>query len=271
MGTEISNAQGGAAPNAAPDAVAGALAQASVDDVFLSPHSDDVCFSLGVQAATRRRGTLLTVFPVSAYSAATPQGDPAHSAAVTLRRLEEDAAFARAAGLQACCLPFKDSLMRGQAPFNPRPAAELAGHIEARLFQSLMGPMIGRRSGRPPWLFCPAAVGGHVDHLAVLLAVLKHRSLLGRHYRLAFYEDLHYASDPVRRERGLANLQHLLGDARLHRVAWPLDAAQQAAKLRLVRLHASQPTPQINTLAAYTPALGSGGAPHEAAWVLQSA
>ncbi len=106
---------------------------------------------------------------------------------------------------------------------------------------------------------------------AVLLAVLKHRSLLGRHYRLAFYEDLHYASDPVRRERGLGNLKRLLGDALLHRVAWPLDAAQQAAKLRLVRLHASQLTPQINTLAAYTPALGSGAAPHEAVWVLQSA
>ena len=247
----------------------GVLAFASEDDVFLSPHSDDVCFSLGAWACARRRGTLLTVFPVSAYVAAMPKGDRQRSSAITQMRLSEDSAFARAAGLKAGYLPFKDAMMRGQPSFDPRPAKDLVRAIEVRLIGALVGPMIGRRLESLPWLFCPAAVGGHVDHLAVLLAVLKHRSMLGQYYRLAFYEDLHYASDSARRERGLSNLNLLLGGAAMCRVVWLLDAAHQAVKMRLIGLHKSQLTPQLNTIAAFTPAVPQGMPPHEAVWILQ--
>ncbi len=245
-------------------------APASPDDVFISPHCDDVCFSLGAQALARNAGTLLTVFPVSAYTAALPNGDRSKSSVITQTRLDEDAAFARATGLQACCLPFRDARMREQTPFDSRLATAMVVQIEARLIGALMGPMIGRRPGVSPWLFCPAAIGGHLDHVTVLLTVWKNRALLSRHYRLAFYEDLHYASDRLRRERGLANLHRLLGGVVLRRVAWPLDEKQQAAKMRLVWLHASQLTPQISTIAAYTPAVSQSATPHEAVWVLQS-
>ncbi len=246
-----------------------ALASASEEDVFLSPHSDDVCFSLGVLASVRRRGTLLTVFPVSAYVAAKPNGHRGRSGAITQLRLNEDSAFVRAASLTAAYLPFQDAMMRGQSSFDVRPAPDVVRTIEAQLIRALMGPMIGRRFGRLPWLFCPAAVGAHVDHLAVLLTVLKHRALLGQCYQLAFYEDLHYASDPARRERGLANLQRLLGGVAMRRVAWSLDEARQAAKMRLVGLYGSQLTPQLNGIAAFTPAAPNGMTPHEAVWVSQ--
>lgn len=268
MEAQVSKADCGAGPKEVPGA--NALGPACEDDVFLSPHSDDVCFSLGLQACARSKGTLLTVFPVSSYTAATPHGDRNRSAAITQLRLDEDSVFARAARLRACYLPYQDAQMRGQAPFDPRPAIGLVGAIEARLVKALMSPMIGRRPGQFAWLFCPAAIGGHVDHIAVLLAVLKHRDILGKHYRLAFYEDLHYASDAARRQRGLDNLHRLLPGAAMQHVVWLLDEAQQTAKMRLVRLQRSQLTPQINTIAAFTPAVPKGLPPHEAVWVLQS-
>ena len=40
---------------------------ASPLDLYLSPHCDDICFSLGAMAHRRRAGTLLTILPISGY------------------------------------------------------------------------------------------------------------------------------------------------------------------------------------------------------------
>jgi len=47
------------------DAVTIEATDASRLDIYLQPHSDDVCFSLGALAHRRRRGLLLTVFSIA--------------------------------------------------------------------------------------------------------------------------------------------------------------------------------------------------------------
>ena len=240
-------------------------------DIWLQPHSDDICFSLGMLAATRRAGTLLTVFPVANYVAAGLGQGAAQTEAITRLRLAEDLAFAAACGLRTGNLGFGSALQRGQPSFNAAPAAELAMQVEAELLAALRGPVLGLLPEPRRWLFCPMGIGGHVDHLAVLLVVLQHAPLLEQHYRLGFYEDLHYAADPGRRQQGLQQFARLLNGRAAQRQAWALDPVQQQAKLRLVRLYASQMTPEIDRMAAYVPAVAGQPQPHEALWLLQPA
>jgi hypothetical protein len=246
------------------------LGQGDADDIWLQPHSDDICFSLGLLAAIRRAGTLLTVFPVSNYTAAGLGGTPAELERITRLRLAEDAAFATNCGLTLQTLGFVGGLARGQPSFDASLAPAIAAEVERGLLLALLGPTLGLVADRRRWLFCPMGIGGHIDHLAVLGVVLQHHRKLTEHYRIGFYEDLHYASDPTRREAGVQHFAGLLHGLTMQRRAWTLDAAQQAIKLRLVRLYGSQLTPAMTDIAAYTPAVAPGAPPHEAIWATQA-
>lgn len=243
-------------------------------DVYLAPHSDDVCFSLGAFAHARQAGTLLTVFPRSGYHVLAGPGAPASIEAVSRMRVAEDTRFARACGLRAAYLGFTAAGARGEPPFDTRRAPEVAERIARPLLAALRGPTIGRAPCAPgarPLLACPAGIGGHVDHAAVRLSIIRHLRLLEPWYRIGFYEDLHYASDPRRRAAGLEALRHALAGRRLLRCVAPMDDAAQALKMRLVALHASQLGEQLRSLHAFMPATPRPSPPHEALWMLQPA
>jgi len=59
-------------------------------------------------------------------------------------------------------------------------------------------------------LFCPAAIGGHVNHLATLETVLRNANAIRSSYDLIFYEDLPYAARLNKRLAGMARLRHRL-------------------------------------------------------------
>src|SRR5262249_47796818 len=71
----------------------------SSSDVYLQPHSDDICFSLGAFAWRRYHGILLTAFPISGYVALDPDATRPSADWVTRTRIAEDRAFAEQCGL----------------------------------------------------------------------------------------------------------------------------------------------------------------------------
>ncbi len=245
---------------------------ASSENVYLSPHSDDICFSLASFARHRHCGTLLTVFSVSTYTTSPlPHLDESgERVTVTAIRLAEDEVFARHCGLNAVSLGYPDAQARGQRPFDPGQALAIAGRIKTALLETLGAGLPAGDSTSRPWLFCPAGIGGHVDHLAVLALVIAHADALERRYRIAFYEDLHYASNERMRNDGLRRLHRSWTGSRLRRHVWPLDASLQLEKMALVRLYTSQLTPRLETIDAYTPATSPVTMPHEAVWIPQS-
>jgi LmbE family N-acetylglucosaminyl deacetylase len=238
-------------------------------DIWLSPHTDDICFSLGALASRRQTGQLLTVFPLSRYQARGPQGQRAGVRDTSVLRIREDARFARACGLMHRTLDFADSSARGRPWDDVSDVEELARTLGVPLMRALMGPGVGRRLPRRPWLFAPCGIGGHVDHRAILLAVTRRLPELGTQYRIAFYEDLHYASDPKRRDAGLLFFRGVLRGRAVLRMALELDASEQARKMQLVHLYASQLTADHHSIAAFTPADPATPGPHEGLWVLQ--
>lgn len=250
-----------------------ALAVIHHDDVFLQPHADDICFSLGLYARQRRQGILLTVFPLSRYLA-----DPEIRARLDLQRITEvrfaeDQAFSAACGLRSLYLRHADAGARGEKSFGAV-APQHVDAIEQDLLRALLGPALGRAVDHKSWLFCPAGVGGHVDHLTVLLVVAKNLPILEQYYRIAFYEDLHYASDAHKRREGLARLHRVLAGQVLSRVRLHLDMPAQEAKLKLVHLYSSQLASFQRGIASFTPAVLRDGEvspqPHEALWIIQS-
>jgi hypothetical protein len=221
---------------------------ASPFDIYVQPHLDDICFSLGAFAYKRRCGILLTVFPISAYmpnpqAAMYPikplEADHPFADWITDTRMNEDKAFAETCHLEINFMAIPCASVLGHDPFDLSWVNQNHQRIASPLLKYLLTAAAGRPSGMRPWLFCPSGIGGHVDHVAVRIVVIQNYRLLSIYYRIGFYEDLHYASDADARVAGIRILQSELQCKPLQRYAFPL-AEHAAEKLSLIRIYSSQ-------------------------------
>lgn len=247
---------------------AGALPRGA-SKVYLSPHHDDVAFSLGGLVSAHPGGELVNLFTASNYLAGAPLEFVAEAAAiarVTALRTAEDTAFAAATGLTRRALGNAEPPILGRDPWDLR---GLQQDIDA--IASLLGTLedLGARLPAPRWLFCPLAAGPHVNHLAVRRLVVASLPALEQRYAIAFYEDLPYAASGRARRRAVRALRAEIGPRRLRRLAWQLSPAEQARKLDLVRLYASQHSAlPVDLGSGLSPGALLPWGPHEAAWVL---
>jgi hypothetical protein len=240
----------------------------SASDLFLSPHPDDICFSLGALAFRRRAGTLLTVFSRSSFLAPSQAWRVSGNEGVSGLRRAEDAAFATACGLSRRELGLEDAMARGRRVFDLAPLAEDAAWLAPLLHAGLETPPPPPEPRVRPWLFCPAGIGGHLDHVLLRLAVAGNIETLMRSWRVCFYEDLHYASAPMDRFAGLHHLTRALPGFKLTRRIAALGG-MTAKKIELMGLYGSQFDVPPASISGYTPAVNEGAAPHEAVWVLE--
>lgn len=245
-----------------------AASAASAADLFLGPHSDDICFSLGALAYRRRAGRLLTLFSRSRYIAPLQAWRAQDQAEVTRLRKQEDAAFADACGLAPFALDLEDAMLRGREVFDLAPLEDDAALFEPEVMAALI-----ERTGESqachlrPWLFCPAGIGGHLDHALLALVVARNIARLLPLWRVCFYEDLFYAAAPMERFAGLRRLTQALPGFDLVRRSGELGATA-AKKIELTRLYASQFDVAPTSISGFTPAVGEGASPHEAVWVV---
>ncbi|HEX7777323.1 MAG TPA: PIG-L family deacetylase [Parvibaculum sp.] len=247
-------------PFDAADAVSGS-------DLFLSPHADDICFSLGALAFRRRAGTLLTVFSSSSYIAPAQRWRITHPEETTQIRQAEDAAFASSCGLAMRTFGLDDAMARGRDVFDLSAAEEDTSWLEEHLVPTLFD-LAGETAEdiARPWLFCPAGIGGHIDHVILRSVVARNIEPLMRRWRVCFYEDIFYAAEPMARFSGLHRLTQALPGYGLARRSCVL-AELTARKLDLIGLYESQFDTLPKNIGDFTPATGSSDAPHEAVWV----
>jgi LmbE family N-acetylglucosaminyl deacetylase len=238
-------------------------------DVYLQPHSDDICFSLGALAAMRKHGALLTVCPIAGYVPVRPGEAPPPAELVTKMRMQEDREFCKASGLEPRFLEIPCGSYLGYRPFGLERAEENARRIGPPMLEDLLTPAVDANNGARPWLFCPAGVGGHVDHVAIRMVIAERYDKLAGKYRIAFYEDLHYASEPLARRRGVKRLLETPIGSRLRRRVIPLGG-EAAKKLSLIQLYRSQFLESPVSLAEFVPATRVPSPPHEAIWTEES-
>ncbi len=239
----------------------------NIKKILLSPHSDDACFSLGVFAKTSQKAYVINIFTKSGYLPGMHGLNQEDAISrVTSIRESEDLAFAKAASLQIESLDLLDAPLRGLEPFKSKPSSREEEYINDAVFSVLT--KIWNEFGQNTMLLAPAGIGGHVDHVTIRDWMIKHINKLSSKYVLGFYEDLHYASDAEKRSNGIEELvNHLPKSYFLSRVRIPFDG-NEAVKLKLLEIYASQFRLGSIDLEKYIPAENDEKRPHEAFWLV---
>lgn len=237
------------------------LQMASQGVVVLSPHFDDGCFSLGGVLSTMNTGVLVNVFNRSMHLPKQSSSDLAGNAESQASEVRgrEDQAFASLCGMRRCQL---DGAEPGFFGRRPNDLSGLAQDVET--MDALVMDQLKRLENAPeqrPWLMAPMAVGRHVNHHAVHQIVWNHRDALKSAFRLAFYEDLPYAHEPVARMKAVKRFRSQWGHE-MSRYTWSMSWPQ---KQSLVLMYASQHR-RVPSLMKYRPASLWPLSCHEALW-----
>ncbi len=203
----------------------------------ISPHLDDAAFSAGgALARLAAEGWRVAIVTVFTASVAKPQGFPlacqldkglsAEADYMALRRAE-DVMAARHLGATARWLPFEEAPHRGYHEAR----ALFAGlhdddHIVAALVPALKAVIADEQ---PRLIFAPQAIGGHVDHVAVVHAL----DALGP-LPMLWWRDFPYT------DREAHPAEPFPRFAALPEVHMTLDAPASAAKTEAAAAYASQ-------------------------------
>lgn len=229
-------------------------------NIYLSPHHDDIAFSLGALVADAPGGMLVNLFTRSGYVEGTPvdvRPDAATIERITALRRAEDEAFATRYRLERVEFGLEEPPLRGRSPWDldglPNDIEQLRAPLTALLGQV---PRDGAR------IFCPAGIGGHVNHLAVRALVIELLPELAPRAHVLFYEDLPYAASSRARRRGMADLRAALGGRKLRRRSW----AAGKEKLAAINLYPSQHAAARTSLKRFSPRTIWPSGPHEAVW-----
>ena len=235
--------------------------------IYLSPHHDDVCFSIG-HLAGRQGGDVVNIFTRSEYvetDVALPADRGERIEAVTALRRGEDIAFVQAAGLARHDLFLEEPSLSGFGPFDLTGLPAAVIRASDRLIPFLLNLL--PPAGDPAHLYCPAGIGSHRDHITTLLAVRSAYDKLKARCTLHLYEDLHYASAPHLREAGLKRAAQVFSGMKLSPQAHVMSEDEAARKMQRIGLYASQhgtpPQPR-----KFMPASHLTDALHEMTWTI---
>lgn len=156
--------------------------------LFLSPHPDDIAWSLGATVSRLREAGVelhtATFFGSTRYA----PGHASHgSVSASQVRRAEERAWAELTAVRLWSFGLPDASLRGysdETEMGPTPDTGTVRAVRLRLLRAI-------RSVRPDLLFAPLAAGGHVDHSAVRLAMSSVRTEAA----IFWYEDLPYAAE----------------------------------------------------------------------------
>jgi LmbE family N-acetylglucosaminyl deacetylase len=203
--------------------------------VLLSPHVDDVAYSIGGWLAQRpfTCARLVSVFTTSCYTFDRALRD---IEAVTRLRRAEDEAYAAAYGLALEHLGLPDSSILGMTDLDQRSASDLDDPRRETARAALAGALTGCEL-----VVTPLALGGHVDHrlVASLVGELVADGKLPAERCLA-YEDLPYANEVSLVEIAVTVARVLGSAARPQAIAIDLAAKRRAAELFGTQLQPSE-------------------------------
>jgi len=235
--------------------------------IFLSPHYDDVCFSLGQTARDHGAGHLINIFTHCnhvAVSSELPRDREELARVVTQMRAEEDRQFSEDCGLTRCDLQLSEATVVGLQPSDFSNIEGEVEQVEEKLVGLLLSQLHG--SGHPTAaLYCPMGMGRHRNHLSTFLVIIKRYAALRARARIFFYEELPYASNVRFREEGLQRLAHYFPQAKLERHIRSLTTDEFRNKLRWVGLYKSQHSGPVLE-SRLIPADPLNPAAHEAYW-----
>lgn len=212
--------------------------------IFLSPHFDDACFSLGGLIANHPGSTLLNIFTKSLFLAAPDSSyedsrkmDPVER--VYKIRNAEDDCFAKKMSLRKLNLNLEDTSAVGLHPFDLANISKEVALVSHSLIHHLNGIYKAANSQRLN-IFCPLSVGNHRNHVSVFLSILENYDVLSNFANIFFYEDLPYAGLNELRVPAILRLEKFFPSSRLKRNILNLSKDELDKKMEYVEIYASQ-------------------------------
>jgi len=228
------------------------------NNIYLSPHHDDAAFSLGAWISTHPGGRLVNLFTRS-ISVFDKQATAKGVEEVSAVRAAEDVVFARRLGLERFALGLDEPKLSGRHSRD----ISLVG-LDIEQLREPLCAWLDRYADAGSVIFCPAAIGNHVNHLATRMVTWEWAVLRGRETNLRFYEDLPYASRLHLRLQGVERLRASVPGWTLRRHAWRAGLN----KLELINLYPTQHGRPAR-LRRFTPLTFWPLGPHEAVWAVE--
>lgn len=209
--------------------------------VYLSPHRDDVCFSLGGEISLLPGGQLVNVYTQSIFAELRNKPVEYRDLQVTVSavRQKEDMQFAERCRLSVTDLGFCEPAIRGRTPFSQSRDCDVS-LISDKLIACLREVSQPSSKYLCRILFCPLAVGGHIDHMAVLHCVLDNWKLLRERFSIVFFEELPYALERNKLDLAVYHIQNELGVPLLSRVCSRLSNRTLVNKTEMIDGYATQ-------------------------------
>lgn len=158
--------------------------------LFLSPHPDDLGLCLGGILAAKERKNKFMVMDFFTRSVYAPNLKPGQrkETVVSRERLLEEYRYCDRYGVEVFPLDWPDSSLRGYTDDEETkgilPHDKFPGYVKKKLEKVLA-------KIKPDIIFCPLAIGNHIDHSIVLWALLQAKK---PDALILYYEDLPYVS-----------------------------------------------------------------------------
>lgn len=230
--------------------------------VFLSPHRDDVAFSMSALAEHPVAKLAVNLFTRSSYTAhekSTLRPSFDRVSRVSATRALEDRRYFDLIGLEAIDFDGEEPSLRGRKSRDPAGTGDDVSQIRDRLVAMLTD--LARHHGHV-CLIAPAAIGGHVNHLAARQVAFDWVLADPANRNIGFFEDIPYAANWWTRRAGIASLKRFVGSRPLRRRTFEVSKR----KLDYINIYASQHRAPVTHLSAYSPATLMPSRPHEAIW-----
>lgn len=210
--------------------------------LLISPHFDDIAYSLGGFMLTNRDLELevVTCFSVSNYC---PCLDYDHVEDISRIRFEEEKRYVAQLGCGLTILGFKEALLRNYTLSTIFSSAVDDFALTSEIYRAIKKEIIRNDT---KIVFCPMGIGKHIDHLIVKKAVL---NIVREDSRilLNFYEDLPYCGFLQQQE-----YEYLINKkANVLKMAHTPKGSWIYKKIELLRGYSSQVTNEDITSVTY--------------------
>ena len=210
--------------------------------VFLSPHFDDLAFSLSGHLLDWREGFLVNIFSVcNRVTSKYKSQNPMHYDVTSVSKIRdaEDILFCNQFYLNRFNLEMSEATVRGEHHFNLNGLEPLKNELSNILIPFLLQLVEADQQAKLA-LYCPMGIGGHIDHLATLQVVIGNYQVLRQFFDIYFYEEFPYASSKLIRKTGLINFYSCFENAQYRNFVKQLNTAEVEAKIDLISIYQSQ-------------------------------
>ena len=203
-----------------------------MQDIYLSPHYDDIAFSLS--SFIKPNNLLIDVFTISNYI--ENQNSNLKNLSISEIRENEEKLFTSFNNLNFIKLDFHDRGMQGN-PFSFYYNVLSDDILEKRLISLITSLIV---TNKKITLYCPLGVGKHYDHLQVFNIIQKNFEELQKNFEIKFYAESPYLSYKNNLDNRKRNLKQWFSEYNIKEYKKELNSTQIKQKIKNLVCYKSQ-------------------------------